>query len=125
MATTDFQLKYLTNVGFCADFGGRGFQLPTSMAVRSDGTIFVASRGMPNTNLSNGIQMVTRNQDFFGKFGTNDASLGGMTWPTCIVLDDDENVFLSDENLQRITKYDPEGTPVAYWGEIGLSLIHI
>ena len=119
MATTDFQLKYLTNVGFCADFGGRGFQLPTSMAVRSDGTIFVASRGMPNTKLSNGIQMVTRNHDFFGQFGTNDASLGGMIWPTCIVLDDDENVFLSDENLQRITKYDPEGTPVAYWGEIG------
>ena len=43
MTTTKFELKYLDNVGFAADFGGRGFSLPTSMAIRSDGTIFVAS----------------------------------------------------------------------------------
>ena len=42
MTTTAFELKYVTNVGFCADFGGRGFQLPSSMVIRDDGVIFVA-----------------------------------------------------------------------------------
>ena len=31
MTTTAFKLNYLTNVGFCADFGGRGFMMPTAM----------------------------------------------------------------------------------------------
>ena len=119
MTATTFQLKYSTNVGFCADFGGRGFQLPTSMAIRSDGVIFVASRGKATTKGSNGIQMVTRDHEFLGQFGTNDTALGGMIWPTCIALDDEDNIYLSDENLQRITKYDREGNPVTYWGEQG------
>ena len=64
MTTATFKLEYLTNVGFAADFGGRGFQLPTSMAIRSDGTIVVASRGKPTTKGSNGIQIVTKDHDF-------------------------------------------------------------
>ena len=63
MTTTAFELKYVTNVGFCADFGGRGFQLPTSMVIRGDGVIFVVSRGKSSTKGSNGIQMVTNDHD--------------------------------------------------------------
>ena len=33
MVTSAKELQYVTNVGFCADFGGRGFSLPTSMAI--------------------------------------------------------------------------------------------
>ena len=51
MTTTKLQLRYLTNVGFCADFGGRGFSLPTAMVIRPDGTIFVVSRGKASTCL--------------------------------------------------------------------------
>ena len=48
MTITKFQLKYLTNVGFCADFGGRGFSLPSAMVIRSDGTMggFSSSGGI-------------------------------------------------------------------------------
>ena len=59
MTTTAFELKYVTNVGFCADFGGRGFQLPSSMVIRDDGVIFVVSRGKSSTKGSNGIQTVS------------------------------------------------------------------
>ena len=119
MTTATFNLEYLTNVGFAADFGGRGFQLPTSMAIRSDGTIFVASRGKPSTKGSNGIQIVTKDHEFLGQIATNDSALGGMIWPTDIVLDSDENIYLSDEKLHRITKFDRDGNPVSYWGEKG------
>ena len=119
MITTSSRLNYITNVGFAADFGGRGFSLPTSMAIRSDGKIFVVSRGKPSTKGSNGIQMVSKDHDFYGQIGTNDSQLGGMIWPTSIVLDEDDNMYLADEKLQRITKFDRDGNPLTYWGEKG------
>ena len=119
MVTSAKELQYVTNVGFCADFGGRGFSLPTSMAIRSDGTIFVASRGKPSTAGSNGIQIVTADHDFIGQIGTYNSALGGMMWPTSIVLDEDENLYLADEFYHRITKFDRDGNAISSWGEKG------
>ena len=119
MTTTTFGLKYVTNVGFAADFGGRGFQLPSSMAIRADGVIFVVSRGKSSTKNSNGIQMVTKNHDFLGQIGTYGAGLGGMKWPTSVVLDGDENLYLADEYFNKVTKYDREGNPLTEWGTKG------
>ena len=45
MVSTKFQLEYKGVVGFHTDQGGRGFQHPTGIVMRSDGRIFVASRG--------------------------------------------------------------------------------
>ena len=119
MTTTTFGLKYVTNVGFAADFGGRGFQLPSSMAIRADGVIFVVSRGKSSTKNSNGIQMVTKDHDFLGQIGTYGAGLGGMMWPTSVVLDSDENLYLADEYFNKVTKYDREGNPLTEWGTKG------
>ena len=119
MTTTAFELKYVTNVGFCADFGGRGFQLPSSMAIRDDGVIFVVSRGKSSTKGSNGIQMVTKDHDFLGQIGTYGAGLGGMMWPTSVVLDSAENLYLSDEYFNKVTKFDREGNPISEWGRKG------
>ena len=119
MTTTTFGLKYVTNVGFAADFGGRGFQLPSSMAIRADGVIFVVSRGKSSTKNSNGIQMVTKDHDFLGQIGTYGAGLGGMMWPTSVVLDGDENLYLADEYFNKVTKYDREGNPITEWGSKG------
>ena len=119
MTTTAFELKYVTNVGFCADFGGRGFQLPSSMVIRDDGVIFVVSRGKSSTKGSNGIQMVTKDHDFLGQIGTYGAGLGGMMWPTSVALDGDENLYLSDEYFNKVTKFDREGNPISEWGKKG------
>ena len=119
MTTTAFELKYVTNVGFCADFGGRGFQLPSSMVIRDDGVIFVVSRGKSSTKGSNGIQMVTKDHDFLGQIGTYGAGLGGMMWPTSVALDSDENLYLSDEYFNKVTKLDREGNPISQWGRKG------
>ena len=69
MTTTTLGLRHLDTVGFAADQGGRGFHLPTAIAVKGDGRIFVASRS--NTAALNivGIQMVTRDHNFFGQIG--------------------------------------------------------
>jgi DNA-binding beta-propeller fold protein YncE len=89
------------------------------MSIRADGVIFVVSRGKSSTKNSNGIQMVTKNHDFLGQIGTYGAGLGGMMWPTSVVLDSDENLYLADEYFNKVTKYDREGNPLTEWGTKG------
>lgn len=119
MTTTAFKLKYVSNVGFCADQGGRGFMMPTAMTIRGDGRIFVVSRS--NTTALNiiGIQMVTTNHDFFGQIGDYGSKPGQMIWPTALALDSEDNLYLADEFLQRITIYDKDGDLVSTWGTEG------
>ena len=119
MTTTAFKLKYVTNVGFCADQGGRGFMMPTAMTIRGDERVFVASRS--NTTALNivGIQMVTRSHDFFGQIGGYGREAGQMIWPSALALDSDENLYLADDFLHRITVYDREGSLVSTWGTKG------
>jgi len=119
MTKSFFDLKYVTNVGFCADQGGRGFKYPTAMAVKGDGRIFVASRGNNTTVASVGIQMVTRNHDYFGQIGEHGTGAGQMIWPSALALDSDDNLYLADDSLHRITVYNQEGDLVSTWGTTG------
>ncbi len=119
MTTTAFKLRYVTNVGFNADNGGRGFHLPTAMVIRSDGRIFVASRSNANAIRIVGIQMVTRDHDFFGQIGGYGREPGQMIGPTALALDDEDNLYLADDFLQRITVYDREGGLRTMWGTVG------
>ena len=119
MTATAFRLKYLTNVGFCADQGGRGFVAPTAMAVRDDGRIFVASRGGAGFGAIVGIQVVTRNHEYFGQIGTGGKGEGQMVCPSALALDDEGSLFLADDKLNRITIFDSEGSTVSSWGVKG------
>lgn len=40
-------------------------------------------------------------------------------WPTSVVLDSDENLYLADEYFNKVTKYDREGNPLTEWGTKG------
>ena len=118
--TTRFSLKYTDVVGFIADFGGRGFYLPTAMAIRGDGRIFVASRANTNGTFQTvGIQMLNRNHDFFGKLGSSGREPGQTIGPTALALDAEENLYLADDVLQRITVFDREGELSTTWGTEG------
>ena len=120
LSKTTKKMNYVTTVGFNTDFGGRGFEHPASLAIRDDGVIFVASRGKRTSKQTIGIQRVSKNHEFFGKIGSYGlGELGQMVWPTCVTLDLDNNLFLADEFLNRITIFDPDGEPVKYWGEKG------
>ena len=116
MVATRFTLQYSSNIGFATDQGGRGFQLPAHIAVRSDNRIFVASRGRGPTV---GIQMVSRDFEFFGKIGSQGKATGQMIEPSAIAFDSEENLYVSDEKLNRITRFDYEGEVIDSWGESG------
>ena len=119
MVIADFRLKYKSNVGFASDQGGRGFQHPSHMAMRSDKRIFVASRGVGPTV---GIQMVSRDFEFFGKIGSQGTSVGQMMEPSAIAFDSDENMYVADEKLDRVTRFDYEGQVIDAWGVSGKGL---
>ena len=113
------QLKPVTTVGFVADQGGRGFHLPTDFAIRSDGRVFVASRSNTTALDIVGIQMATIEHDFFGQLGSYGRAPGQMIWPSALALDADDNLYLADDFLQRVTVYDRDGNVATTWGEQG------
>ena len=119
MLKADFKLHYSTNVGFCADTGGRGFLLPTAIAVRSDGRIFVASHSSRIQRHVVGIQVVTRTHDYIGKIGGYGTEVGQMVSPSSLALDSADNLYLSDNVLNRITVFDKVGDLISTWGTKG------
>ena len=119
MTTIALSLRYVDNVGFNADNGGRGFHLPTAMVIRSDGRIFVASRSNMSQTVIVGIQMVSRDHDYYGQIGRHGREPGNMIGPTALALDADDNLYLADDFLQRITVYDREGELITTWSNTG------
>ena len=117
--TTKFRLECINTVGFVADQGGRGFHLPTDFVIRRDGRIQVASRS--NTTALNivGIQTADLDHNFHGQIGGYGREAGQMIWPSALALDSDENLYLADDSLQRITKWDNQGNLVTTWGTQG------
>ena len=119
MTTTNFELKYITNVGFSSDQGGRSFQKPGCFAIRkSDGRIFVGSRG-PAAGPNVGLQMVSVNHDWFGKMSEIGRGEGQMMEPSGLALDQEENIYVSDESLHRVSVFDRDGEFLMCWGEQG------
>ena len=112
-------LEYVDTIGFVADQGGRGFHLPMGIAIKDDGRIYVASRS--NTQSLNivGIQVVNLKHEFFGQINSYGKGDGQMIWPTALALDSQENLYLSDDFLQRITIFDGEGNFKSRWGAKG------
>ena len=52
----------------------------------------------------------------FGSFGK---APGQFMWPTGIALDEDENVYVTDEWLNRVSVFDKKGILLSTWGSPG------
>lgn len=96
---------------------GQGFWSPQDFALGSGGVIFVLSRGMEE--LGQRITRVTLSHDFQGQFGGFGAGDGQFIWPRSITMDSHENLYVSDEQLHRISVFDESGTFVTNWGSPG------
>lgn len=120
MTTTAFGLRYLTNVGFLADQGGRGFQHPSCFVIRPDGRIFVGSRGVVGLDTV-GVQIVSLTHEYFGKVGSGGTGDGQMLEPSALALDAEENLYVADEKLNRISVFDRDGEFRTSWGTQGTS----
>lgn len=112
-------MEYIDTVGFAADQGGRGFHLPVAMAVRNDGKIYVASRSHAEARNIIGVQVVSLKHEFFGTIGSYGQGGGQMISPSALTIDQQKNLYLADDYLQRITIFDQNGNYLTHWGVAG------
>ena len=111
-----------------------GFVFPVSIAVASDGLVFVLSRGNGaslsadgSPGISRRIGRTTIDEQHRGDFARNE-----FTWPTGIAIASDGKVYVSDEaeNLIKVFRsdakypfpeYGPDGEAIDRWGETGVA----
>ena len=112
--------RHSQTVGFYTGVGrGRGFFNPVDVAIGQQGTLYVLSRGSEREPATLRVTMCTLAEEFLGDFGTGGTEPGQMMWPVGIALDSEDNVYVSDEALNRISIFDKAGKYVGVWGEQG------
>ena len=108
---------YSHHIGRYAETG-TGFNHPVGVAPAKDGVLYVASRGIDLVEICR-ITKLTVEQDFICEFGGGGEDPGQFRFLTAVALDRDENVYASDEWLNRITVFDKNGELLRAWGEAG------
>ena len=113
---------YSHNVGRNAQ-AGMGFSQPVGVTIAKDGVMYVANRS-GEQNPSSRISKVTIDHEFIMEFGRQGPAYGSgttslFTWLTGVALDQDENVYASDEWRSQISLFDKEGDFIKTWGEKG------
>ena len=119
--TSQTVLQYSHSLGFRAT-SGRGFYGPVDLAVRNDDVIYVPNRAgadAPGRSETKRVTMCTLDEEFLGSFSSGGTGDGQIMWPVSVTLDSDENVYISDEALHRISVFDRDGEYLTRWGEQG------
>ena len=119
--TTTKTFNYSHTVGFLAATG-RGFTNPVDLAINSQDVIYVINRAGPETPIrlpSKRVTMCNLNEDWFGDFGTGGKGDGQFWWPSAIIIDSDDQVYVADEALQRISVFNKDGEFLRKWGAKG------
>ena len=96
---------------------GIGFLVPQDFALGSADTLYVLNRGVDEITMR--ISKCTLNHEFIADIGRAGTGDGQFVWPTSLDLDREENIYVSDENLNRITVMDKDGQFLTKWGAPG------
>ena len=115
------QYRYSHTVGFYA-LKGRGFNNPVDAALARDGVLYVLNRAGPDVEIRmpyKRVTVCTVDEDYLGEFSSGGTGDGQMMWPVSIAIDRDENIYISDEALHRISIFDKGGQFLSKWGVRG------
>ena len=99
--------------------GGQGFWNPVDFAFGPGGIVYAVNRGGDFVG-GQWVTKLTVDHEFISQFGTPGSGDGQFTWPVSIVVDRDGNVYVSDEQLQRISIFDKDGKFLEKWGQPGV-----
>ena len=118
-------VQYTKTIGRGEQFGP-GFTYPIYVARGKDGIMYVLCRGTefrPEgvrggvcTTDEEYISVFARGIDYQGPHEHN-MDDGALVWPTSIALDSQENLFISDEWLNRISMFSKDGDFLGKWEE--------
>ena len=65
------------------------------------------------------ITMLTVEEEFLGQFSTGGEGDGDIFGPRSIAIDKEDNVYVTDELLQRVSIWDHDGEFLGKWGTAG------
>ncbi|HEV2202630.1 MAG TPA: peptidyl-alpha-hydroxyglycine alpha-amidating lyase family protein [Bryobacteraceae bacterium] len=94
------------------------FDQPTSIAIASNGNIFVAEGHAPTFGNSR-IMHFDRNGKFITTFGHVGSGEGEFKSPHVIVFDSKGRLFVADRSNSRVDIYDQDGKFLAGWKQFG------
>ena len=111
---------------------GMGFTRPVAVGIGDGDLVYVLNRGweeisdVPWNRTHNGIRvgMVTigneaGDEEFVGDFSKDGDGPGELIWPTGMALDSQDNVYITDEWLNRVSIFDSQGNFKSMWGSAG------
>ncbi len=99
---------------------------PMDTALGSEGRIYVLGR--TELGVGGDIRIINWEDEDLGTMGEPTAltatghpepSSKGMVWPVCLIADEDEVLWVSDEGAHTITTFNRDGEHQAQWGEHG------
>ena len=98
---------------------GRGFMFPVDTAFGKDGRMHTVSRAWVNASSNLRVTMYDIESEYYGVYGEFGEGLGQFRWPAGITADSEGNIYMSDEQTQRINVYSGDGTALSNWGVFG------
>jgi len=101
------------------EFAGTGFRNPVDFVCSSDDTLYVLNRSYESRNDGIHITVATLDEQYITEFGTYGDGEGQWVWPAGIAIDSDDQLYITDEYLNRITIYDTDGDYIGTWGSSG------
>jgi len=89
------------------------------LALGPNGIIYVLSRGSEYRPDGLRVSIMTIDEEYIGQFSQFGSGDGELTWPTSVALDSNQNVYVTDEALNRISIFDKDGEFLSKWGVAG------
>ena len=115
---TTHVFRYSHTIGFYSQIG-RGFNNPVDVALGHDEVLYVLNRAGSDTAARmpyKRVTVCTVAEDYRCDFCSGGTGDGQIMWPASISLDQDENIYISDEALHRISIFDKQGKFLHKWG---------
>ena len=121
------EFQYSHTIGR-AEFSGPGFRNPVAMVRGKDDTMYVVSRSYEYRPDGKRITLCTVDEDYIGEFARGvttagesepSAADGSLIWPTSLALDNQGNLYVADEWLNRISIFTGDGEYIGKWGVPG------
>ena len=101
------------------EFTGTGFRAAMDLVIAPGGTIYVVNRSYDYRPDGVRVTMLTVNEDYLGEFSKFGEGDGELFWPTSIALDSNQNVYVTDDWLNRVSVFDKDGEFLSKWGVRG------
>lgn len=100
--------------------GGRQVTGMLTLTVGKDDDVFVLLRRPNSSNIAKlSIGTVPGDEEIQTQFGSTGEGGGQLKWPAGLAVDGDQNVYVTDEWLHRVSVFDSDGEFLRMFGEFG------